>query len=543
MKRDFNKALNACCLEQYEASGIQEYPMGSKILVFVENDDHDPMRIVQRCIEDSEDFETVKAEIETNLMGKGVQHAVAQVITNSRLKITPDDYLANKMDEAERLYNYLRSHQEQAVFLNTAQLGKIDLIADERTIDALIQVGRSSAQQENDKIAALNMTAGGGIQTAFIDSETRGGNIKLSMGSGGSKGAAQIGYISESQSLGTYQHPAEIHGCSTGALNGALLSAGVTPDEVIHLLKSGALKGISKTNPVKNRMIFSEKIRGLMNASVLMHLLLIKEIITKEDYELYRPQLIEAILTRAVTPDQSEQSFFKSLFHGGATALDATKDQSGPGELNLLTYHREEAPSIDDLFENLASCLGEGYAFPQGDSLAQLAEHLSCEVDIDFGELKALQLEYPEIFSRLCCISIDQDAHGYISSAETNPSEPVTYAVMNSASIPFAFQTGKGVEGEERFDGGFKYLNPTMMQSMHLEKSSHLDQTKDTGLTQVVPAESLRGSLVEKGSPPQSAPEFSPPASPSDETVANRSSNLMGDETEPTSGSTPKKSK
>ena len=469
------------------------------------------------------------------------------------------------MDEAERLYKYLKSHPEQAVFLNTAQLGKIDLIADEKTIDALIQVGRSSAQQENDKIAALNMRAGGGIQTAFIDSETRGGNIKLSMGSGGSKGAAQIGYISESQSLGTYQHPAEIHGCSTGALNGALLSAGVTPDEVIHLLKSGALKGISKTNPVKNRMIFSEKIRGLMNASVLIHLMEKKLGINLEESQLYRTQLMDAILKRAARGDQPKQSFFLSLVSGGVAPLEAVKDQLSSEEFQLSRFDSEQRPSIEVLFENLSSYLGEGYAFPEGDALAQLAEHLSCEVDINFGELKALQLEYPQTFSRFCCISIDQYAHGYISSAETNPSEPVTHAVMNSASIPFAFQTGKGFNGGERFDGGFKYLNPTMMQSMDLEESSHLDQTQDTGLTQVVPAESLRGSLVEKGSPPPSAPEFSPPpeplsppasrsSSPSGATKdkrskgsaqkgANRHSNLMGDETELTSGSTQKKSK
>ncbi|MBM93985.1 MAG: hypothetical protein CMF51_04470, partial [Legionellales bacterium] len=109
------------------------------------------------------------------------------------------------------------------------------------------------------------------------------------------------------------------------------------------------------------------------------------------------------------------------------------------------------------------------------------------------------------------------------------PSEPVTYAVMNSASIPFAFQTGKGVEGEERFDGGFKFLNPTMMQSMPPEPqssppasrpSSPLDAAKDTGLPQAVLAASLRRSLLEQGSQPPSAPQSSPlasrPSSPSD---------------------------
>ncbi len=106
---------------------------------------------------------------------------------------------------------------------------------------------------------------------------SRNNSIGLCLSGGGALGFAHIGVLQSLEDNGIF--PQQIVGSSMGAIVGALYAAGITPSEMLQLIKDDKLYKISKLMTFRAGFLKS----GLSNHSILREL--IKELIPHNSFE------------------------------------------------------------------------------------------------------------------------------------------------------------------------------------------------------------------------------------------------------------------
>ncbi|MBM93986.1 MAG: hypothetical protein CMF51_04475 [Legionellales bacterium] len=453
------------------------YPENSKFLIFITGQADDAMQLVKNALESAlntqEDIDSFFSKEEGSL-SKQIYDAITgssinkMLIGLSRLEFDVYEFAQAQIDNAKRLVEYLKDHPEQAVFLDSSNLGSIDLIASQGHISDMIEMGQLAALQD---IVASTDREEAPADLTQVDAD----RPIWVLGSGGSKGALQAGWLKimkDRVERGEALNPSEIHGCSTGALNGALFSANVHPDETIELLKSNALNLLSSTNPEGNRAIFTTKIQGLINASILMYL--------NPDYR-DRETLIQAILNDQINSESMDMGVTGTICAmpwGGIEALQthSASQSTGLDQLRAMSLDAQDVRALASI----------------------LCHKMPC---VTFSELQSLQHESPDSFSKFATIAVDPQGQNIIYSAETTPHESIADAVMDSACIPFFAQPRspeKSVDAlkyhtlqmdfmdyswvvaqpvqpqknEERYDGGFQEPMPIAIREMQLSNAA-----------------------------------------------------------------------
>ena len=464
------------------------YPENSKFLIFITGQADDAMQLVKKALESplntQEDIDTFFYKEGKNIYDAITQSPINKILIGlSRLEFDVCEFAQAQINNAKRLVEYLKDHPEQAVFLDSSKLGEIDLIASSGQISDMIQMGQNAALKDivastdREREEAPEVQIDSMCEAPEVLSDLTQGDADRPiwvLGSGGSKGALQAGWLNIRKyhiERGEGLNPSEIHGCSTGALNGALFSANVHPDETIKLLESDALTLLSSTNPEGNRAIFTTKIQGLINASILMYL--------NPDYK-DREKLIQAILDHQINSESMDMGVTGTVCAMPWGGIEAFQTHSASQSTGLDQLRAMESLDAQDV-STLASIL---------------CHEMPC---VTFSELQSLQHEFPDSFSKFATIAVNAQGQNIIYSAETTPHESIADAVMDSACIPFFAQprspekSAGGLEyhtlqmefmdyswivtqlvqpQEERYDGGFKEPMPIAIREMQLSNAA-----------------------------------------------------------------------